>query len=337
VLALVFAVAAAAPGPVLEHSGVACMVAERYPQLDARAADPDAVARMRIQFKGEGGTAWYFVDMKRSGPVFSGVLPKPSKSLSRVVYYIEASDRDFRETRTQEFAAAVVPEPGMCADPKTMAGALSAASVIVGGPSGAAAVPLGFSGAGVTSASAAGTAGAAAGTSGAGGGVGIGAIAAIGAGAAAAGAAVAVSQGGGDDGPSSGGAPSTTTTTTLPAGPACPACYGGTWQAVATITLITPPVRCGELETSVGQPRIIAPIVFSPDGTITLPPRDCEGCAGRVDASGDFTINLPGDAPGQGTCPAGLITGRCTSLSSCPGAGAQGGVIFNFVMTRVGP
>jgi hypothetical protein len=277
--------------------------------------------------------------MKRSGDVFSGVLPKPSKSLSRVVYYIEASDRDFRETRTQEFAAEVVPGPGMCADPKAMAGALSAASVVVGGPSGAAAVPVGFSGAGVTSASAAGTAGAAAGTAGAGGGAGIGTIAAIGAGVAAAGAVVAVSGGEGSTS-TTGGAPATsvTTSTTLPTGPACPACYAGTWQAVVTITLITPPLPCGEPDEPVGRPSTIAPVVFRADGTIELPERDCAGCAGRVDASGDFLINLPGvAAPGGGTCPAGVITGRCTSVSSCPGAGAQGGVIFNFVMTRVGP
>lgn len=323
---------AAAQGPAIDHAGVACIVAERFPQLDARIADPDAVARVRVHFRGEGGPAWYFVEMKRSGPDFSGVLPKPKKSLKQMSYYIEALDREFRETRTQEFTAAIVPQPGMCADPKMLAGALSAASVIVGGPAGAAVVPIGFSGAGVTSASAAGTAAAAAG--GAGGGVGIGTIAVVGAGVAAAGAAVAVSQGGGGSAPTTmrAGTP-TTTTTTLPAAPSCPACYAGTWQAMATITAIAPPLACGEPESPIGQPTTIAPITFSPDGAIVLPQQDCAGCAGRVDAQGNFTINTPG----EGSCPSGQISGRCTSVSSCPGIGTQGGVTYTFVMSRVGP
>ena len=153
---------ARADGPVIEHAARGCFVAERFPQLEARFADPDAISRARVRFRGETGP-WYFVEMKRSGPAFTGVLPKPKKSLKKMGYYIEATDREFRENRTQEFAADVVPEPGMCADPKMMAGMATTASVLVGAPAGAAAVPVGFSSSGVASAASAATAGAASG------------------------------------------------------------------------------------------------------------------------------------------------------------------------------
>src|SRR5258708_37353353 len=121
------------------------MVAEKFPQLEARIVEPEVISRARVKFRGEGGP-WYFVNMTRSGEVFTGVLPKPKKSLKMIRYYIEATDRQFRVNRTQEVAASVVPEPMMCADKKMMAGvAAPPASLIVGGPSGAAAVPAGFS------------------------------------------------------------------------------------------------------------------------------------------------------------------------------------------------
>src|SRR5688500_19713634 len=101
--ALLLARIAVAQGPVIDHPGVSCVMADRFPQLDAAVGDPDAVARIRVYFRGGSASAWYFVDMKRSGPVFSGVLPKPTRSLESMSYYIEASDRQFREGRTQIF------------------------------------------------------------------------------------------------------------------------------------------------------------------------------------------------------------------------------------------
>jgi len=60
--------------------------------------------------------------------------------------------------------------------------------------------------------------------------------------------------------------------------------------------------------------------------------------AGQVDATGAFMIALAGDPPGSGlTCPAGQLTGRCTSATSCTGNGSQGGDLYNFVMTRPSP
>jgi TonB family protein len=324
------------------------MVAEHFPKLEARFGDPDAIGRARVQFRGESGP-WYSVAMKREGAVFTGTLPKPKSSLKKISYYIEATDRQFRENRTQEFAADVVPQAALCADKKMMAGIASAApaSLIVGGPSGAAAVPVGFSSSGVVAAPAA-TAAGAAGGAGGGGGIGTAAVVGIVAGGAAI-AGVAVAAGGGNDATTTTTVaaaitPTTTTTTLAPAVPAttpgtpCPACYAGTWQGSYTVVSIPNPPLCGEKGANVGQPRPIGPILFAADGAIHLPSAQCEGCDGRVDASGAFAIPLAGDPPGSGlTCPSGQLNGRCTSASSCAGAGSQGGDQITLTMTRVSP
>jgi hypothetical protein len=338
-----------AQGPVIDHSAVACMVADKFPKLEARFGDPDAIGRARVQFRGETGP-WYFVAMKREGAAFIGTLPKPKSSLKKISYYIEATDRQFRENRTQEFSADVVPQAALCADKKMMAGVASAApaSLIVGGPSGAAAVPVGFSSSGVVAAPAATAAGA---TGGAAGGGGIGTAAVVGivaGGAAIAGVAVAAG-GGGNDATTTTTAvarvnPTTTTTTLAPAPPAtapgtpCPACYAGTWQGSYTVVVVGNPPLCGSKPADAGQPKPLTGILFAPDGTIHLQSAECEGCDGRVDASGAFTIPLTGDPPGSGlTCPSGQISGRCTSTSSCTGAGSQGGDQITLTMTRVSP
>jgi hypothetical protein len=330
-----------AEGPVIDHSAVACMVAERFPQLEARIVEPETISRVRVQFRGERGP-WYSVEMKPSGGVFTGLLPKPKKSLKTIRYYIEATDRQFRVNRTEEFAASVVPEPMMCADKKMMAGVAAApASLIVGGPSGAAAVPAGFSSSGVVAAPAATAAGASAGAAG-GGGIGTAAVVGIVAGGAAiAGVAVAAGGGGNDVTTTTAVAvavtPTTTTTTLAPAPPPttlvpCPGCYAGNWQGQATLTAVGNPPVCGQKSADIGQVQAFA-VVVAPDGRITF-----QFGAGQVDATGAFLISLDGDPPGSGlTCPAGQITGRCTSATACAGNANQGGDLFSFLMSRPTP
>lgn len=330
-----------AEGPVIDHSAVGCMVADKFPQLEAGLGDPDAIGRARVQFRGEGGP-WYFVEMKRKGAVFTGTLPKPKSSLKKISYYIEATDRQFRGNRTQEFVADVVPQAALCADKKMMAGVASAApaSLIVGAPSGAAAVPAGFSSAGVVAAPTATAAGASAGATG-GGGIGTTAVVGIVAGGAAI-AGVAVAAGGGNDATTTTTVaaavnPTTTTTTLAPAPPPttlvpCPGCYAGNWQGQATLTAVGNPPVCGQKSTDIGKVQTFA-IVVAPNGTITF-----EFGAGQVDAMGAFMIALAGDPPGSGlTCPVGQVSGRCTSVTACAGNGNQGGDLFTFVMTRPAP
>jgi hypothetical protein len=198
------ALTGAAQGVAIEHAGVACVVRNKYPRLEARLAPAGDVARARVFFHGDAGAVWYSVDMTSSAAAFQGVLPRPLKETRRVHYYIEALDKRATTSRTEEHAADVVDDAGACSRKGGAAAALSAAKVAIHGPTGAPAAPAGF-------------AAAAAG--------GIGATALVIGGVAVAGgatAAVAVSKGsGGQEGSngsdgSGGSVPPATTTPALP-------------------------------------------------------------------------------------------------------------------------
>ncbi len=288
-----------AQGPVIDHSAVACMIAERFPRLEARIVEPDAISRARVQFRGEGGP-WYYVDMKRSGGVFDGALPKPKKSLKTIHYYIEATDRQFRVNRTQEFAASVVPMGTMCADGKTMAGIASTASVLVGSPAGGAAVPAGFSSAGVVSAT--GSSVAAAGASaGSGGGIGTAAtVGIIAGGAAIAGVAVAVKSGG--DGSPATTAPvagGVTTTTTPGAAPPASTLPGG------STTSYTGPFNGERMVTGIAAPGGCLSTNSAWGGTITI------------------TLQSTSDGTAKGGAAVAVMTTVLSNTGNCGTAGGN--------------
>ena len=183
-------------GITIQHQPVGCLVAEKFPTLESHLDPAEEVASARVYFKGESGSAWYYVEMKRDPAAgFRGVLPKPRKDLARVHYYIETTARDLTSARTEEFTPDVVANAAGCKG-RTLAAVVGSASVVVSAASGASAIPLGFSASGV----AAGTAGGAAtGAAAGGGGLGTPAIV-VGAAAVVAGAAVVVKKAGGDSG-----------------------------------------------------------------------------------------------------------------------------------------
>jgi uncharacterized membrane protein YgcG len=171
----------------IEHAAVGCMVAERFPRFEAR-FDPAAdVSRARLHFRPAGGPHWYSVPMKAEGPVFAGVLPKPKRTLQKLEYYIEVTDKSFGSARTAEYDPDVASGLGACQD-KPVAGALGSASVLIEGPAGAPLVPVGFDPEGVVAVSSS--------TAASTGGGGLGKTALILGGVAAAGAGVAVAAGG---------------------------------------------------------------------------------------------------------------------------------------------
>jgi len=128
----------------IDHGAVACVVAGRFPRLDARIAPVPQVARARAFFHADDDTRWYFVDMKVEAGEFHGVLPPPLKSTKRIHYYLEATDKNVAQARTQEYAAEVVPDAGACANKGMVAAMAVATKVVVGVPAGAAAAPAGF-------------------------------------------------------------------------------------------------------------------------------------------------------------------------------------------------
>jgi hypothetical protein len=198
-LVLVGFSASAVQSAEIDHKAVSCVVAEKFPRLEARFSPADTVGRARVFFRTGSGPAWYAVAMKREGDVFAAALPKPKKSLKQFQYYLEVADKAMATSRTEEYATSVVDGPGGCSK-GMMAGVMSAASILLEVPAGAAAIPVGFSSAGVVAAgsTAAAGAGGAAASSGGGGlstGVIVGGLGAV----AAAGAVVAV-KASGDDG-----------------------------------------------------------------------------------------------------------------------------------------
>ncbi len=140
---------AAAPegggGVAIDHKAVSCIVAEKFPKLNACFTPNSSVARARVYFRAEGGTSWYYVDMKSDAPCMSGILPKPRKEMidKHVDYYVHATDKAFTEARTLEYNPMVVASEDACKD-KPIAAALSKASIQVF-PS----LPAGFAAGGV--------------------------------------------------------------------------------------------------------------------------------------------------------------------------------------------
>jgi hypothetical protein len=218
----------------IEHAPVGCVVAHRFPRLQARIQpDSSRVARARVYFRAHTSGQWYSVDMTKEGDSFNAVLPKPGKTLKQFDYYVSAIDVDHEETRTTEFTPSVVTSRTACGPGQLLSGSMTVASVVVSLPAGAAAaplVPVGFSAAGVTAAASGGAAAATgAATAGGGGGVSGTTIGAIAGGAAAAVAGVVVAAGGGSD-----PAPS-------PAPVACP-------NVTTTVRLLETSMVCGQRE-----------------------------------------------------------------------------------------
>ena len=201
-LCLLLPVPLAAQTLGIDHRPVGCMVAGKYPRLNACFAPTSQVARARLYFRASAsGSNWYYVEMKSDSPCHAGVLPRPKRELigQDVEYYVEASDRGFASARTEEYRSRVVEKAAEC-DAKLLLPALLDKAAVAVFPT----LPAGFAGSSI----------------------GLGATAAIvGGGAVAAGAGVAVATNGGET-------PASTTTTTSP-----PSTFPPTTTTTTTTTL----------------------------------------------------------------------------------------------------
>src|SRR5512143_2985002 len=132
-------------GVVIDHKAVGCIVAEKFPKMNACFSPSSNLARARVYFRAEGGTSWYYVEMKSDAPCMTGILPKPRKELidKHVDYYIHATDKSFAEARTLEYDPIVVAKESDCKE-KPLAAYLSKAPVQV-----FPAVPAGFAAGGL--------------------------------------------------------------------------------------------------------------------------------------------------------------------------------------------
>jgi hypothetical protein len=137
--------AARGEGLGIDHRTVGCVVAGKYPRLNACFAPASQLARARVYFRvADAPPDWYYVEMASEAPCHAGVLPRPKKELvgRRIQYYVDAYDRSFAASRTPEAEAVVVSSASECRSKLPVAAVVDGASVAVF-PS----VPAGFAGA----------------------------------------------------------------------------------------------------------------------------------------------------------------------------------------------
>jgi len=183
-------------GVNIDHKAVGCIVVGKYPKMNACFAPASALARARVYFQPvEGPPNWYYVAMKSDAPCHAGFLPRPKKQMAgkKVVYYLDAFDQKFVESRTAENEALVVSSEAECKKDLLVAPFVTSAAVAV-----FPAVPAGFVGAGLGTAAT---------------------VAVVAGGAAVVGGGAAIASGGSNPPdttlPVGGGGTTTTTTTTL--------------------------------------------------------------------------------------------------------------------------
>ena len=119
-------------GVAIDHKKIGCIVAGKYPKMSACFSPSSSVARARVYFRAEGGTSWYYVEMKADLACMTGILPRPRKEMidKHVDYYVHATDKAFAEARTLEYDPIVVAKESDCGE-KPLAAYLSKASVQV--------------------------------------------------------------------------------------------------------------------------------------------------------------------------------------------------------------
>ena len=182
---------------VITHDAVDCVVAGRFPVIQAGLEPRVEVAQARVYFQARGTAHWYYVEMRSDGAAaFQATLPRPLDSLHGFDYYIEAFGRGLAPGRTRDYEARVTTEARGCPAGLRTATAVGSvpSSLVVGAAEGAPALPRGFSHAGLVS-SVTGSAASAAGAGATGtGGVSTGMLVGLGAAAATAGIAVAAAR-----------------------------------------------------------------------------------------------------------------------------------------------
>src|SRR5512133_121826 len=97
--------ASAATDLRIAHEPVRCVLAERFPLLDACVEPALRVARVRAFFRAEGASEWHYVDLVPVGTCYRGALPQPRAATRAVRYYVVASDVLSGEVRTPEAVA----------------------------------------------------------------------------------------------------------------------------------------------------------------------------------------------------------------------------------------
>lgn len=129
--------------PRIDHTALTCVVAGRYPRVEARVTAPAGVSEVRARFRLLDSEDWYSVRLSRDGDVWSGSLPRPTTLLDTFFYYLEATDEAARTGRTSDMVVRVVFDDSDCGA-EGAGPSVADAAPVVEAPPGAPALPEGF-------------------------------------------------------------------------------------------------------------------------------------------------------------------------------------------------
>lgn len=152
VLAGMGAEAAPGAGIAIRHDPIPCVATDRYARIAATPVPPETVVGAELQFRDTDAGGWYGVRMARDGGRWTGLLPKPTRSLQRFEYRIVMTERDLS---TRESDAVFVRIGDAAAPCQVDSQAAVSSPIVVRVPDGAPLmppVPAGFSPAGVVAA-----------------------------------------------------------------------------------------------------------------------------------------------------------------------------------------
>jgi hypothetical protein len=114
VLAFFAPAAAIAQGVAIDHKEIGCIVAGKYPKMNACFTPASAVKKARVYFRPETLSTWYYVDMVSDAPCYSVALARPGKILidKRMYYYVDV--QGIGSARTPEYAPLIVASAEDC-------------------------------------------------------------------------------------------------------------------------------------------------------------------------------------------------------------------------------
>jgi hypothetical protein len=97
----------------IDHKEIECVVAGKYPKMNACFTPVSAAEKPRAYFRPETVSTWYYVEMRSDAPCHAGVFPRPSKALigKRMFYYLDVQGGG---SRTSEYAPIVVGSEEEC-------------------------------------------------------------------------------------------------------------------------------------------------------------------------------------------------------------------------------
>jgi hypothetical protein len=269
--------------PEILHDPIDCIGKGEYLVVDATILPSSEIRAAKVYFRSDKYPKFYFVEMALEGTTFSAVLPKPTPETEQVVYYIEALDRGFNNTMSEEHTTAVKQQCDQD-DPAAIFLGEDPGIIVGATEAGATVFPPGFETVGII-----GTLSSAGLLSGVGGGPGVGTVVAIG-GAAAGAGGLAVAAGG-----------TTESTTTTPSG-AMPAVttstHGSTTVPGVTTTVPEPtpgPSTSTTTTTTTTVPGPGTTTTVVPTSTTSTPPTTTIAAA----LTACFTVS---DADGASGC-----------------------------------